>query len=220
MNLPALEANGFFLVPQEMAGTAITLPVIDIGPLSLIAPGSIITGSAILPIQRLDIVLVNAATLIATVWAMNTETLETTNYLNFDFVSLVSFADQPYGVTAGGIFLLEGDDDDGTNIDARVLTGISDRGNENLTEVAHSYMQYDGGAMMFQLFPDGQQRLREYRFERRSNSSGVIHARAKGSRGLRSRAWQMGLRNLGGDDFTLDKLGLLLRQLTRNTRKN
>jgi hypothetical protein len=151
---------------------------------------------------------------------MNTETLETTNYLNFDFVSLVSFADQPYGVTAGGIFLLEGDDDDGTNIDARVLTGISDRGNENLTEVAHSYMQYDGGAMMFQLFPDGQQRLREYRFERRSNSSGVIHARAKGSRGLRSRAWQMGLRNLGGDDFTLDKLGLLLRQLTRNTRKN
>ena len=220
MNLPALEANGFLLVPQEMAGTAITLPVIDIGPLSLIAPGSIITGSAILPIQRLDIVLVNGATLAATVWAMNTETLETTNYLNFDFVSLVSFADQPYGVTAGGIFLLEGDDDDGTNIDARILTGISDRGDEALKEASHMYMQYDGGAMMFQLLADGQQRLREYRFERRSNSSGVIHARAKGSRGLRSRAWQMGLRNLGGDDFLLDKLGLLLRILTRNTRKN
>lgn len=220
MNLPALEANGFLLIPQEMAGTAITLPVIDIGPLSFIAPGSVITGSVILPTQRLDIVLVNGATLTATVWAMNTETLETTNYLNFDFVSLVSFADQPYGVTAGGIFLLEGDDDDGTNIDARVLTGISDRGDEALKEASHMYMQYDGGAMMFQLFPDGQQRLREYRFERRSNSSGVIHARAKGSRGLRSRSWQMGLRNLGGDDFTLDKLGLLLRALTRNTRKN
>jgi len=220
MTLPALEANGFLLVPQEMAGTAITLPVIDIGPLSLIAPGSVITGSAILPTQRLDIVLVNAATLVATVWSMNTETLETTNYLNFDFVSLVSFADQPYGVTAGGIFLLEGDDDDGTNIDARILTGISDRGDEALKEASHMYMQYDGGAMMFQLLADGQQRLREYRFERRSNSSGVIHARAKGSRGLRSRSWQMGLRNLGGDDFLLDKLGLLLRILTRNTRKN
>ncbi len=218
--LPALEANGFLLIPQEMAAVALTLPALDVGPLSILAPGAIVTGSVTLPLLRLEAILDNGVTLTSTVWSMNTETLETTNYLNFDFVSLVSFADQPYGVTAGGIFLLEGDDDDGTNIDARVLTGISDRGNENLTEVAHSYMQYDGGAMMFQLFPDGQQRLREYRFERRSNSSGVIHARAKGSRGLRSRAWQMGLRNLGGDDFTLDKLGLLLRQLTRNTRKN
>ena len=218
--LPALEANGFLLVPQELAGAAIALPALDIDPLSFIAAGSIGGGSVTLPLLRLVSVLDNGVTLTSTVWSMNTETLETTNYLNFDFVSLVSFADQPYGVTAGGIFLLEGDDDDGTDINARVLTGISDRGDESLKEAAHMYMQYDGGAMMFQLFPDGQQRLREYRFERRSNSSGVIHARAKGSRGLRSRAWQMGLRNLGGDDFTLDKLGLLLRKLVRKTRKN
>jgi hypothetical protein len=89
-----------------------------------------------------------------------------------------------------------------------------------IKEAAQMYMQYEGQAMMFQLYPDGQQRLREYRFERRSNSTGVIHARAKGSRGLRSRSWQMGLRNLSGGAFTLDKLGLLLRALTRNTRKN
>ena len=217
--LPALEANGFLLIPQEMAG-AITLPALDLDPLSFLAPGAIVTGSVTLPLLRLESILVNGVTLAATVWSMNTETLETTNYLNFDFVSLVNFADQPFGVTSTGIFLLEGADDDGTNIDARILTGISDRGDENLKEAAHMYMQYDGGAMVFQLLPDGQKKVREYRFDRRSNSSGVIHARAKGSRGLRSRSWQMGLRNLSGGDFTLDKLGLLLRQLTRKTRKN
>jgi hypothetical protein len=219
VTLPALDANGFLLIPQEMVGF-ITLPALDVGPDAILAPGAIVTGSVTLPLLRLESILVNGVTLVGTVWAMNTETLETTNYLNFDFNSLVSFADQPYGVTSSGIFLLEGDDDDGTNIDARILTGISDRGDENLKEAAQMYMQYEGQAMMFQLYPDGQQRLREYRFERRSNSTGVIHARAKGSRGLRSRSWQMGLRNLSGGAFTLDKLGLLLRALTRNTRKN
>ena len=151
---------------------------------------------------------------------MNTETLETTNYLNFDFENLVSFNEQPYGVTSSGIFLLEGDDDDGTDINARILTGISDRGDENLKEVAHLYLQYEGQTVFLQLFPDGQQRIREYEITRRSNSSGLIHARAKGARGLRSRSWQMGFRNTSGGDFTFDKMGLLLRQLTRKTRKN
>jgi len=217
--LPALTANGFLLIPSELAGT-LTLPALDVSRDTILAPGAIVTGSVTLPLLRLESVLVNGVTLAATVWSMNTETLETTNYLNFDFDSLVSFADQPYGVTSAGIFLLEGDDDDGTDINARILTGISDRGDEALKEASHMYMQYTGQAMMFQLMPDGQQRLREYRFERRSNSSGVIHARAKGSRGLRSRSWQMGLRNLSGGAFTLDKFGLLLRILTRNTRKN
>ena len=112
------------------------------------------------------------------------------------------------------------DDDDGTNIDARVLTGISDRGDENLKEVAHLYTQGEFQALILQLFPDGQTRIREYELTRVSNSTGIIHARAKGARGLRSRSWQMGFRNSSGGDFTIDKLGLLIRQLTRKTRKN
>jgi hypothetical protein len=35
--LPALEANGFLLIPQEMAAVALTLPALDVGPLSILA---------------------------------------------------------------------------------------------------------------------------------------------------------------------------------------
>lgn len=217
--LPQLQVEGFLFIPNEGTGS-ILLPALDIDPLSFIAAGSIGGGSVTLPFVRVEGIIVNGVTLAGTVWVMNTETFATTNYLNFDFDSLVSFNEQPYGVTSSGIFLLEGDDDDGTNIDARILTGISDRGDENLSEVANLYLQYEGQTVILQLLPDGQGRLREYEIKRRSNSSGIIHARAKGSRGLRSRSWQMGFRNTSGGDFTFDKMGLLIRRLTRKTRKN
>ena len=219
VELPQLQVDGFLFIPNQGTGS-ILLPALDIDPLSFIAAGSIGGGSVTLPFVRVEGVVVNGVTLTGTVWVMNTETFETTNYLNFDFDSLVSFNEQPYGVTSSGIFLLEGDDDDGTDINARILTGISDRGDENLSEVAQLYLQYEGQSVILQLLPDGQQKIREYEIVRRSNSSGIIHARAKGSRGLRSRSWQMGFRNLSGGDFTFDKMGLLIRQLTRKTRKN
>ena len=215
--LPQLQVSGFLFVPNLATGEA-TLPALRAS--GILAPGSIGGGTVILPFVRVNGIIVNGVALAGTVWVMNTETFETTNYSNFDFESLVSYADQPYGVTSGGIFLLAGDDDDGTQIDARLLTGISDRGDENLKEVDNLYLQGDFDSLMFQLYADGQQQVREYALERRSNSTGLIHARAKGSRGLRSRSWQMGLRNLSGGDFQIDKLGLLLRQLTRKTRKN
>lgn len=219
--LPGLELSDdtFLCIPNEF-GATISLPALDVSRDVVLAPGALITGSVTLPIQRYVAITVNGVTLAATVWSMNTETFESTNYLNFDFDSLVSFEDRPYGVTSAGIFLLEGNDDDGTNIDARLLTGISDRGLENLKEVDHFYLQGEFRRLVFQLYPDGQRRLREYPLERVSNSSGVVHARAKGARGLRTRTLQMGLRNRGGRDFVIDKLGLLIRQLTRNTRKN
>lgn len=217
--LPQLQVEGFLFVPNEGTGSVL-LPALDIDPLSFIAAGSIGGGSVTLPFVQVEGIIVNGVALTGTVWVMNTETFETTNYLNFDFDSLVSFNEQPYGVTSSGIFLLEGDDDDGTDINARILTGISDRGDENLSEVAQLYLQYEGQSVILQLLPDGQQKIREYEIVRRSNSSGLIHARAKGSRGLRSRSWQMGFRNLSGGDFTFDKMGLLIRQLTRKTRKN
>ena len=217
--LPQLQVEGFLFIPNLGTGSVL-LPALDIDPLSFIAAGSIGGGSVTLPFVRVEGIIVNGVTLASTVWVMNTETFETTNYLNFDFDSLVSFNEQPYGVTSSGIFLLEGDDDDGTNIDARILTGISDRGDENLKEVVHLYAQGEFQALILQLFPDGQARIREYDITRVSNSSGIIHARAKGARGLRSRSWQMGFRNSSGSDFTIDKLGLLIRKLVRKTRKN
>lgn len=219
IQLPKLEVSGFLFIPNIATGS-IALPALDLDPLTFLAAGSIGGGSVTLPFQRVEGVIVNGVTLTGTVWVVNTETFETTNYSNYDFDSLVTYAEQPYGVTSGGIFLLAGDDDDGTQINANLLTGISDRGDENLKEVANMYMQGDYDSMMFQLYPDGQQRLREYTVDRRSNATGTIHGRAKGARGLRSRSWQMGLRNLSGGDFVIDKLGLLLRILTRKTRKN
>jgi hypothetical protein len=217
--LPQLQVEGFLFIPNLGTGSVL-LPALNIDPLSFIAAGSIGGGSVTLPFVRVEGIIVNGVALTSTVWVMNTETFETTNYLNFDFDSLVSFNEQPYGVTSSGIFLLEGDDDDGTNIDARILTGISDRGDENLKEVAHLYAQGEFQALILQLFPDGQTRIREYELTRVSNSTGIIHARAKGARGLRSRSWQMGFRNSSGGDFTIDKLGLLIRKLVRKTRKN
>jgi hypothetical protein len=220
VTLPALTGNGTLFIPQEMSGPSLLLPALDVGPDAFMAPGAIVTGSVTLPLLRLEAVLANAVALTGTVWSMNTETFETTNYLNYAFDSLVSYQGRPYGVTSSGIFLLEGDDDDGTQIDGLVLSGISDRGIESLKEVAQMYLYGEYGSMMFLLYPDGQVRVREYEVKRRSNATGTIHGRAKGARGLRTRSIQFGFRNLSGGDFTIDKMGLLERILTRKTRKN
>jgi len=209
------------LVPENLISGNLTLPSLIIDPkMDPLAAGSAGGGSVILPLLRVLGQITNASSLTQTVWAMNTETFETSNYLNFNFASLVSFADKPYGVTASGIFLLEGSDDDGVQIDAEFLTGIEDFTDEDLKEMAQLYLEYEGGNVVLRLFPDGQVRVREYPVERQSNSTGVKHARFKGARGLRSRSWQLGMKNLGGSDFTIDKLGLLLRKLSRKTRKN
>jgi hypothetical protein len=220
ISLPALKVLSLLDGENLISGT-LTLPAFCTDPaMAPLAAGSLGEGLVILPMLRLDGTIVNAVALTQTVWAMNTESFETTNYLNFDFDTLVSFAEQPYGVTTGGIFLLEGTDDDGTNIDAEFLTGIEDRDDEHLKEVDGLYMAYTGGNLVLRLFPDGQTRVREYPVERISDSAGVKHARFKGARGLRSRTYQLGMKNQGGADFKIDKMGLLLRILSRKTRKN
>jgi len=218
--LPKLKTTGV-LVPENLISGNLTLPFLIIDPkMDPLAAGSAGGGSVILPLLRVLGQITNASSLTQTVWAMNTESFETSNYLNFNFTSLVSYADQPYGVTASGIFLLEGADDDGVQIDAEFLTGIEDFTDEDLKEMAQLYLEYEGGNVVLRVFPDGQVRVREYPVERQSNATGVKHARFKGARGLRSRSWQLGMKNLGGSDFTIDKLGLLLRKLSRKTRKN
>lgn len=202
----------------------LTLPFIRLDPASgVAAAGSIGGNSVILPALLVEGLLVNASVLTTTAWSMNTETFKTTNYINFDFVDLVSFGGQPYGVTAAGIFLLEGADDDGTDIDARFLTGIEDLNNENMKELSRIYMEYvASGAIRVNIWPDGQTRVRNYDIERVSNTTttGIKHARFKGARGLRSRSFQLGAQNLSGGDFDIDKLGILLRILSRKTRKH
>jgi hypothetical protein len=220
INLPGLQVLSLLDGDNLISGT-LTLPSFRTDPAQApLAAGSLGEGLVILPFLRVNGTIVNTAVLASTVWAMNTESFETTNYLNFDFINLVSFNDQPYGVTDAGIFLLAGDDDDGTNIDAEFLSGIEDRDDAHLKEADGLYMAYTGGNLVLRLFPDGQTRVREYPVERISNSTGVKHARFKGARGLRSRTYQLGIKNQGGSEFKIDKMGLLLRILSRKTRKN
>ena len=67
----------------------------------------------------------------------------TTQYLNYDFTSMVKFGDSYLGCNENGIFELKGDNDDGRSIDALVKLLTTDFGISNPKKCRAGYIGYE-----------------------------------------------------------------------------
>lgn len=190
---------------------ALTLPLFDVNATfisEVISAGEILLP---LPIVRgtILVVLANSVT-----WVLNTENNRTTNYTQFPFTALGLLGTNPVGVTADGIYLLTGDNDNGQAIDAAFAFGMTDFRNE-LVNNADVYIGGDiEGDMELSIREDGQEAGNTYTLSEREQH--VRGHRAKLGKGFRSRYREISLSNVNGGNFDLDSLSLSSRDLRGN----
>jgi len=134
------------------------------------------------------------------VWVINLETSASTRYDGYGFNSFFQRDKKYYGVADDGIYLLEGETDNGAPIDALIDLGKS---NQPSTKVKHVPSVYLGvasdGKMILKVDADGIMRY----YEARTNSEALRQHRVDVGRGTRGVFWNFTVMNQNGDDFEL-----------------
>lgn len=145
-------------------------------------------------------------------WVCNAESRGFTAYRNFPFNSFCEIGGHYYGATDEGVYLLEGDDDAGEPIDARLRTGLMDMGTGLLKRMDAMYLGYraDGDLVLKVVTTSGDGEKREcwYPLERRP-AGDMREGRVRIGKGLRSLYWGFEIANVDGADFALDVVRFL-----------
>lgn len=138
-------------------------------------------------------------------------------YSNFTFNSLTSFKGSVYGASDTGLYVLEGDTDEGEGISASLSSLMLDFGTSRLKRIRSAYLGYTSDSQLVlkvRSVSDGQ--LHEHWYKAcpvtaDAPREGQIYV----GQGLRSRYWQFELTNVDGGDFEIDQLELYPLVLTR-----
>lgn len=147
------------------------------------------------------------------VWVVNLNNGATAQYDNYAFNSFFEKDGDYYGVADDGIYRLDGEDDDGVDIDAFVQVGDDNLGTAQRKSVLNVYAGVSStGKMLLKVDVDGV----EYTYEARSNNSDIIkNHRFDVGRGLQGNYYDFTLLNQNGDDFDLESVVFEPIKLTR-----
>lgn len=144
-------------------------------------------------------------------WVMNTDgERPLSEYQGFNFNSFAEIGGKYYGAADDGLYLLEGDDDAGTPIDASIKTMMIDFGSSQQKRVRSAYLGYTAtGKLLLKVRAVDEGTLKEHWYEAQELTAQAPREQmVRIGRGLRSRYWQFELVNLDGADFELDVLEL------------
>lgn len=134
------------------------------------------------------------------VWVVNTSNTASSQYEQYGFNSFFTRDGKAYGVANDGIYLLEGNTDNGTMIEALAEMGRSNFGSPQMKRVTNVYLGVDSDKTMYlKVNADNQ----EYIYEMRNNSEDINNKRVDIGRGLKGNYWNMTLLNRDGADFKL-----------------
>jgi hypothetical protein len=130
-------------------------------------------------------------------------------YDNYNYNSMVSFKGRFYGASDDGLFELDGDDDAGTPIQAKLSSLMLDFGSSRQKRVRSAYLGYTAtNQLVLRVRSVSQGLLSEDWYEAREVTSAeapranIAHV----GQGLKSRYWQFELVNVDGGDFEIDQL--------------
>lgn len=154
---------------------------------------------------------------------MNTETNAASVFTQYPYHSLGVSKKGYIAATNSGIFLLDGETDNGLPIDAFIRSGFFDlagmEGIENsaIKRCTGVYVGYRAnGDMVLTLKTDGEAHPQRYVLQQ--HESGLTEQRVKTGKGVKSRYWQYELKNASGSDFSLDQIEFLFEMLSRKVR--
>jgi hypothetical protein len=150
-------------------------------------------------------------------WTLNTESLGATEYTNFNFNSFARFNNRYYATGEDGIYLLEGADDDGTDIAANIRTGIESLGTEYMKSIPNVYIGYKtDGQMVLKTVTTSAGVKKENWYALNAVQKDVASDnRFSIAKGVHSVYWQFELANYEGSDFELENLKLWRLVLSR-----
>lgn len=140
-------------------------------------------------------------------WPINLKNMGLTEYQNFAFNSMTRFNGEYLAAGAGGLFSLDGDDDNGTPIDSRVRFALTDFGIEALKRLEEAFVSYrSAGDLRFRVIIDGGETY-EYTLAATGNT-GIATNRAKVGKAIKSNYFCLEVESVAGIPFELDAIKL------------
>lgn len=136
-------------------------------------------------------------------WIINPNLMASTALDNYDFTGFGQHKGRYYGIRPDGLYVLEGDTDDGGQIDSFISLGNKNFNTAKQKRVPHAYIGAStDGRMVLKVIVHGQ----EYLYAVRNPSTDMAEQRVDIGRGLRSNYWNFELMNREGADFEIDTI--------------
>jgi hypothetical protein len=133
-------------------------------------------------------------------WVINHNTGAPSRYENFDFDSFAKIGEDYLAARGDGIYLLEGDDDNGIDIDAIATIGRTDFDEPSMKRVTAAFLGLNSaGQAHLTLRTD--QGVTSGPYKLRQSATASTTERAKFARGLKSRYWEIDIENADGGDL-------------------
>lgn len=139
----------------------------------------------------------------------------TTQYKNYEFNSVAKIGGRYYGASSSGLFLLDGEDDDGQPIEASFGLGQLDFGNPQLKTIAHCYLGTASGGLGLNVKALYRGAPASYDYPARGHGATVREVRFDLGKGLSSTYVMPTFYNIGGDAFEVDSIRFLIAESTR-----
>lgn len=138
-------------------------------------------------------------------WLMNTETAAASWYDNFDFESIAQPPGKVFAVGPDGLYELTGDMDSSEQIDAEVVSGLTDFGVAQTKRVEEMFFGYTSDGIVSvtaEAYESGHSPY-TYMLEQRA-ANAPRNSRVTLGKGLWGRYWRMTVRNVSGADFEIN----------------
>lgn len=152
-------------------------------------------------------------------FTMNLSHFGVTEYNNYSFNSFADYHQSGVyiGASEEGIFILDGDDDNGAEIQAYIQTGTEDLFTGIMKRLREGWVITRGGPLAVDLVLD-EGRLPLVTRNMEGVREVIQEGRVKFPRGLKNRFFSMIIRNLGGADFSLDSFRIFCDEIQRKKR--
>lgn len=134
-----------------------------------------------------------------TTWVFNTKTMAATEYQNFTFNSFAQMGNRYLAAAADGVYELDGDTDAGTNVIARIKSGLMQLGGSRFTSFKAAYLGMTGSGQFLLKLETGDGKTYTYAVNAKSRQT----TRVVFGKGLRARYFAFELIS-SGQDFDLD----------------
>ena len=237
--VPALELS-LRIAPQNEINAALKIPVLQLS--GTLISGGVLTGAIEIPALILSATFVHQNQLIFALdipfidpwleirgippfvpirkgFAVNLSHFGVTEYSNVPFNSFCNYHGTGIyvGASEEGIFLLDGEDDNGVKINATVQTGSEDLWSKMIRRLREGFVTMRGGEISLDIILD-EGRLNPVKRNLVSVSDVMHEERFKTPRGLKNRFFSVIIKNLGGSDFDVESLRIFCDEIQRRKR--
>jgi len=149
-----------------------------------------------------------------TTWAMNTRNAAVTQYTGYNFNSFAKMGERYLGANDQGLFWLDGDDDAGRDVKARITTGVIQPNGNKLAGVQYAYLGMRGDGQFIVTVTDEAGGSYNYTL----TSSSMETARVAFGRGFKTRYFTFSLESQG-QDFDLDGVEFTTTEMARKIQR-